>query len=177
MICQLLRMRRGLIPVLLAAAMLPALAAEEKKEGEGAKSGKPGTNVDMPYLMAPMTGADGKLSGYAYISSRLTAASESYALTIRDKLPFIQDAFVRDVNTAPVTTADDPEKIDIPAVEARLLADAGKVVGAGKVKMLTVCTVQVAPLHPVQTPALHTPETPPPGAPAPKNPTKSRCQN
>ena len=55
-----------------------------KKEGGEAKKGKPGTNVDMPFLMAPMNGADGELNGYAYISTRLTASSDAFALKVRD---------------------------------------------------------------------------------------------
>ena len=50
-----------------------------------------------------------------------------------------------------------PRKWTLPGVEKRLLADAAKVMGAGKVKLITVCTVQIAPLHPVQTPALDAP--------------------
>ena len=56
-------------------------------------------------------------------------------LAVRDKLAFIQDAFVRDVNGDAVAKPDDPEKVDMPALEARLLADARKVMGAGKVKL------------------------------------------
>ncbi|HWU55730.1 MAG TPA: hypothetical protein VN175_09525, partial [Rhizomicrobium sp.] len=125
------------ILALVAALALPAIAAEEgghhaaksegghesNKEGDP-KKGKPGTNVDMPYLMAPMTDADGKLSGYAYLSTRLTATSEGMVTQVREKLPFIQDAMVRDVNSTGITTADDLEKVDVPAVEKRLLADA-----------------------------------------------------
>jgi len=185
MICQLFRMRKAAILALAALLVMPALAAEHeaKEGGEGAKKGeggkkggKPGTNVDMPFLMAPLTNTDGKLMGYAYISSRLTASSEANALVVREKLPFVQDAFVRDVNRSGITTPEDPEKVDIASVEARLLADAKKAIGADKVKLLTVCTVQVSPLHPVQTPAL----SPPPevhGAPPPKNPEKSRCES
>jgi len=147
---------------------------ESKKDGEP-KKGKPGTNVDMPYLMAPITDADGKLSGYAYLSTRLTASSEANALVVRDKLPFIQDAMVRDVNALGITTSD-PEKVDVPATEKRLLADAAKVMGAGKVKVLTVCSVNIAPLHPVQTPARDVPpEQMIPAGTTPKNPVKSRC--
>jgi hypothetical protein len=129
--------------------------------------------------MAPLNNADGKLTGYAYISTRLTAMSDTYALAVRDKLPFIQDKMVRDVNNDPVTTPDDPEKVDVPALERRLLGDASQVMGAGKVKLITVCTVQIAELHPVQTPALNPPPegmTPPDGK-APKNPEKSRCES
>lgn len=182
-------MRNVAVLALLAALALPAVAAEEggsraakaegghgsKKEADPNK-GKPGTNVDMPYLMAPMTSADGKLSGYAYLSTRLTATSEGVSTQVRDKLAFIQDAMVRDVNTAGVTTADDLEKVDVPAVEKRLLADAVKVMGAGKVKVITVCSVNIAPLHPVQTPARDVPpERMIPAGTTPKNPIKSRC--
>ena len=103
-------MKIAVILAILTAVALPALAAEEAKSGAkeaGAKGGKPGTNIEMPYLMAPLTNADGKLTGYAYITSRLTAASESAALTVREKLAFIQDAFVRDVNDEGVATADE----------------------------------------------------------------------
>jgi hypothetical protein len=169
-------MRKAATLALLAVLTLPALAAEEKKEGE-AKKGKPGTNVDMPFLMAPLTNTEGKLSGYAYLSTRLTAMSEANALAVRDKLAFIQDAMVRDVNSASVTTADDLEKVDVPAVEKRLLTDAAKVMGAGKVKLITICTVNISPLHPVQTPARDVPpEQMIPAGTTPKNPIKSRCE-
>ncbi len=166
-----------------AALASPLFAAEEKKEAktEGGKEGDtkkgaPGTNVDMPFLMAPMTNAEGKLSGYAYLSTRLTAASEATGLLVREKLPFIQDVMVRDVNSTAVTVTDDPEKVDIPTTERRLLADASKVMGAGKVKVITICTVNIAPLHPVQTPARDVPpEQMIPAGTTPKNPVKSRC--
>jgi hypothetical protein len=179
----------ALASLLAASAFAPAIRAaeesghaakseggqESKKDGEP-KKGKPGTNVDMPYLMAPITDADGKLSGYAYLSTRLTASSEANALVVRDKLPFIQDTMVRDVNALGITTSDDPEKVDVSATEKRLLADAAKVMGAGKVKVLTVCSVNIAPLHPVQTPARDVPpEQMIPAGTTPKNPVKSRC--
>lgn len=173
-------MRKAATLALTAILALPAIAAEEKKpaaqpEGD-AQKGKPGTNVDMPYLMAPMTGADGKLSGYAYLSTRLTAVTDSTAIVVRDKLAFIQDAMVRDVNSAGITTPDDLEKVDIAGTEKRLMADATRIMGAGKVKSLTICTVHIAPLHPVETPAQDKPleQTLPPGT-VPKNPIKSRC--
>jgi len=150
---------------------------EATKEG-GAEKGKPGTNVDMPYLMAPLTNADGKLTGYAYISSRLTAATDGGGTAVREKLPFIQDLMVRDVNAISVTAHDDPEKVDIAATEKRLLAAATKVMGPGKVKLITICTVNVSPLHPVQTPARDVPpEQMIPAGTTPKNPIKSRCES
>ena len=132
-------MRKAAILLLMAAMALPAQAADDAQKG-----GKPGTNVEMPFLMAPLSNADGKLIGYAYISTRLTAMSDTYALAVRDKLPFIQDRMVRDVNNQAVTTPDDPEKVDIAGLERRLMADATQVMGPGKVRLIMVCTVQIA---------------------------------
>jgi hypothetical protein len=162
-------MRRLFAALSLTLLPLVALAAEEPK------GGKPGTNVPMDYLMAPLTGADGKLIGYAYITSRLTVASESLVVPVRDKQPFLQDAFVRDVNAKGVATADDPQAVDIPALEARLKADAVRVMGAGKIKMITVCTVNIAELHPTQTPSPE-PADAHRDVDAHHNPLKSRCE-
>jgi hypothetical protein len=163
-------MRRLFAALSLTLLPLVALAAEESPKG-----GKPGTNVPMDYLMAPLTGADGKLIGYAYITSRLTVASESFVVPVRDKQPFIQDAFVRDVNAKGVAGADDPQAIDIPALEARLMADAVRVMGPGKIKLITVCTVNIAELHPVQTPSPE-PADAHREVDAHNNPLKSRCE-
>ena len=53
---------RRILPALLfvLAAAAPALAAEP------APGGAPGTNIEMPFLMAPMNGADGNLAGYRW---------------------------------------------------------------------------------------------------------------
>jgi hypothetical protein len=135
--------------LIFALAIAPAAAAEKEAPAkEDAKGGAPGTNVDMPFLMAPLTGADGKLSGYAYISSRLTATSDIIANQARDKIAFIQDAFVRDVNAREIATSGDPPAVNNSALEARLLADARKVVGAGKIISIAIMQVQIAPLHP-----------------------------
>ena len=153
--------------VILAAALLiaaPAFAAE--------KAGDPGTNVEMPFLIAPMT-KDDRLLGYTYISSKLVASSQSAALEIRDKIAFIQDAFVRDVNAAPVSLAADPTAVDAKALAARLVADARKVVGASKVVRIIFGDgdkdpgMQFSPLHPRAAP----PAAPAAEAPAPAQST------
>jgi hypothetical protein len=151
-------MRRALATLFVFALMDAAFAADAPAAGD--KAGKPGTNVDMPYLMAPMSGADGKLAGYAYISSRLAATSDTNAVAVRNKLAFIQDAFVRDVNGVSVAKADDATAVDQPALQARLLADARKVMGANAVSAIALVQVQIAPLHPTQTPPRDTPVPP-----------------
>jgi hypothetical protein len=175
-------MRRTLLPILLLAALpaalLPVWGAEHGAPAgpQGApKTGKPGTNVDLEFLIAPLTAANGKLIGYAYINPRLTVVSESFVTPVRDKVPFIQDAFIRDVNSKSVATEHDPQQVDIAGVESRLLANAVRIMGPGKVKMITICTVQIAELHPVQTPSPNAPDTLQ-AADAHGNPQRSRCE-
>ncbi|MEI9993481.1 MAG: hypothetical protein WDM91_02710 [Rhizomicrobium sp.] len=143
-------MRRLLaLPAAFAIVFAPSFAAE--------KAGDPGTNVEMPFLIAPMS-KDGKLLGYSYISSKLVASSQASALTIRDKIVFIQDAFVRDVNAAPVAPASDPTAVDRVLLAGRLLADARRIAGAAGVKRIIFgdgdkdLGIQFSPLHPTETP-------------------------
>lgn len=163
-------MRRHALFLLATLLPLAAFAAEAPK------AGAPGTNVPMDTILAPMTGAGGKLIAYAYISSRLTAVSEAAVRNVREKQPFIQDAFVRDVNAASVVTGTDPLGVNVPALEARMLADAGRIMGPGKIKGITVCTVNIAEIHPVQTPSPDPLDAQRP-LDAHQNPLKSRCES
>jgi len=167
---------RAVAFALLLLSLAPAFAADADKKSD-AKKGAPGNNVDMPFLMAPLTEVDGKLSGYAYITSLLVASGPSDALAVRDKLAIVQDAFVRDVNAASVAKSGEPDKVDIPATQARLLTDARRIMGEARVKAVLVCSIQLAELHPKQTPDLYTPPKSPlaPGEKGGKNGKKSAC--
>jgi hypothetical protein len=70
------------------------------------------------------------------------------SVEIRDKLPFIQDAFVRDVNAAPIGKAGDPLAVDRDALATRLTAEARRIVGSRKVATITFVET---PLHPKAT--------------------------
>ena len=136
----------------LAVAGQPALAAE--------KAGDPGTNVEMPFLIAPMT-VDGKLFSYAYISTKVVTNSRNASLVVRDKIPFIQDAFVRDVNKTPIGLADDPKTVDESALIERLMADVTQVVGAAKVARVVLIKIQISLLRPTEAPVLSASPIPP----------------
>jgi hypothetical protein len=133
-------MRRILVPLLLLVLAAPAPAA-------GVKAGAPGTNVEMPFLIAPMS-KDGKLLGYAYISSKMVTSSPAATISVREKLAFIQDAFVRDVSAKPIGKADDPRAVDTELLNARLVAVARRIAGSDKVVRMMFIAVQFAPLHP-----------------------------
>jgi hypothetical protein len=135
----------ALLFVLALAFVVPAMAQEGSK-----KPKEPGTSVEMPFLIAPMT-ANGELMGYAYISAKLIASSQPASIQIREKLAFIQDAFVRDVNAAPIAKASDTSGVDRDALGKRLVEDARRVVGAAKVAGIAFTQIQFAPLHPKST--------------------------
>jgi hypothetical protein len=73
------------------------------------------------------------------------------SVEIRDKLAFIQDAFVRDVNAQPIGKANDSTAVDTAALGARLVADAKRIVGATKVVTINFVQIQFSPLHPKTT--------------------------
>jgi hypothetical protein len=106
---------------------------------------EPGTSVEMPYLIAPVV-VNGTLVSNAYISSKIVATSPAATITIRDRLPFIQDAFVRDVNAAPIGKASDPATVDSSALAARLLADAKRMAGPNLIVTVEIIRVQLAAL-------------------------------
>jgi hypothetical protein len=134
-------MRRISAILALIAAVLTAAPALAEKAGD------PGTNVEMPFLIAPLS-VDGKLYGYAYVSLKIVTTTQGAALQVRDKVAFIQDAFVRDVNAVSIGLPKDPKTVDKAALVVRLLADAKRVIGAAKIASVVLIQVQISPIHP-----------------------------
>src|SRR5215472_7834385 len=130
-------MRAAVILTLMLAGSASALAGAAYQ---------PGTSVEMPYLIAPVV-VDGVLTSNAYVSSKIIATSPAATIVVRDKLAFIQDAFVRDVNGAPIGKPGDPTSVDGPALAARLLADARRVVGPNLVDTVEIIRIQISPLR------------------------------
>jgi hypothetical protein len=128
--------------VFLALLGTNALAAEAGTT----KEPTPGCSVEMPYLIAPVV-VDDKLIAYAYVSSKIIAASPSAAIVVRDKIPFVQDAFVRDVNSAPIGKPADLATVDADALVARLFADARRIVGSNEVVGIRIIQIQISPLR------------------------------
>ena len=135
-------MRRVLaLFALLAAAFAaaPAYAAD--------KPGDPGTNVDVRFLIAPLS-IDGRLYGYAYITLKIVTSTPRAALEVLEKVAYVQDAYVRDVNARSIGKATDPKTVDTPALIARLLADTRRVVGDSKIVGIQLVDVQISPIRP-----------------------------
>jgi hypothetical protein len=137
---------------LTAIALLGLLAAKPLCAADAPKpKPEPGTSVEMPYLIAPVI-VDGKLVANAYVSNKVIATSPAHAIDIRDKLPFIEDAFVRDVNAKPIGKESDPATVDEAALQVRLLADARRIIGASAVADVKIIRIQTVELRPGATP-------------------------
>jgi hypothetical protein len=138
-------MRALLIGFVFAAAIAaPAIAAGANK---APSEPSPGSSVEMPYLIAPLEDGDA-LVAYAYISTKIIASSPASAIDVRDKIPFVQDAFVRDVNTSSIGKPGAPQTVDNAALTARLFADVKKVMKPGSVVGVQLIEVQIRTMHP-----------------------------
>ena len=133
--------------VLLAAAFAAGPAYAEGKPATPGPLGDPGTNVEMPFLIAPLA-IDGRLYGYAYISLKVVTSTQKAALEVREKVAFVQDAYVRDVNARTIGKATDPKTVDNPALIARLLDDTRRIIGASKIVNIQLIDVQISPIRP-----------------------------
>jgi len=156
--------RRILIVLFAICLASSAWAGEAAKKNE--KKLEPGTSVEMPFLIAPMS-QDGNLLGYSYISSKLICSSPSACIAVRQKLAFIQDGYVRDVNLKSVALASDPKAVDKDLLAARLTAVAKRILGDGKVVGTMFLDIKFTALHPADsTEAVPPPEQAPGQAPA-----------
>ncbi len=171
-------MRKALVLLLSVALISGAVAAEGESADKASGPAAPGNNVDMPPLIAPVL-VEGRLVGYFYISSRLKTASSGSTSAIREKIAFIQDLFVRDVNANPFLDSD-PAKLDRAELGKRLLADARKIIGASTIVGITFgdgdkdIGVKYSPLRVEDTPSVApVPDLPPIAEAQPAPPQES----
>src|SRR5262245_45955982 len=103
-------------------------------------------DVTLPTILAPMV-TDSRLENYAYITVVLKPATPAGVLAIREKVPFLQDAFLRELNGAAIVKADDPKAVDETAIKTRLLGRLNQILPAGTVAELRLQPVVVAPVQ------------------------------
>jgi hypothetical protein len=108
----------------------PPAATDAATGGPLEGSGKSG--IDMPALMAPVT-VKGELHYYIYLAIRLELSSDGQKDLVLERIPYIQDAFLREVHRASIAVGDDPETVDGHGLQERFLAVAEKVCGPGVV--------------------------------------------
>jgi hypothetical protein len=104
-------------------------------------------DVELPPIIAPMT-MNGRLEGYAYITISLAPVDRGKVLAIRDKLAFLQDAFLRELNKGTILKADDPKALDTGAIKPRLIARMNQILPPDTVAELKFEQVVIALTNP-----------------------------
>ena len=122
-----------------------ASAAEAAKKAADAPDAGP-TDVEMPPLLAPVI-VDNRLDSYAYITIQLTPAARDKVFLIREKVPFLQDGFLREVNKAPIGKASDPKAVDQEALKKRLLARLNQILPKNTVSDLKFEQIVLSPVQ------------------------------
>jgi len=128
------------LAVCLASAGATSVLASEEAKSEKAEDGKgekkPAVpTVSMPMLVAPVM-VNGQMAKYVYLSVTLVLGDESEKRVMLDKIPYIQDAFLREVHGATIALGEDPEVLDEEGLQRRLLAVCAKVAGPDIVKKI-----------------------------------------
>lgn len=114
------------------------------KTEEGAAFATPRVpTVSMPTLVAPI-GVNGELDHYVYLGISLELTSDEHKSMMLDKIPYLQDAFLREVHGATLARDGDPTILDEVGLKARLLATSEKVVGPGIVKAVAIYNATLA---------------------------------
>ena len=116
-----------------------AMAAEAAEQGI--------VDVELPSLLAPMI-VGPRLESYAYITIALAPAGRDKVFLIREKVPFLRDAFLRELNKATIVKTDDTKAVDQEAVKTRLTARMNQILPAGTVAELKLDQVVIVSVQP-----------------------------
>ncbi len=128
------------IAAALALALAPsAYAAEAAEQGI--------VDVRLPALLAPMI-VGPRLESYAYITIVLAPTGANKVLLIREKVPFLRDAFLRELNKGTIVKAADTKAVDAEAIKTRLTARMNQVLPAGTVAEVKLEQIVVIPVQP-----------------------------
>ena len=119
------------MPVLPADASGGGHGSKKKAEKEERVPSVP--SVNMPMLVAPVM-IKGQLARYVYLNVTLVLPDDSNKMMLLEKIPYIQDAFLREVHRGTIALGEDPEMLDEAGLGRRLMDAVTKVVGADIVK-------------------------------------------
>ena len=133
------------LAALLGVFLLPQ-PSEAAQAPEGNKPQGP-VDVELPAILAPIVIAN-RLENYAYIVIALAPTGPDKVFTIREKVPFLQDAFLRELNKGSISKVDDPKAVDTDTIKTRLLARMNQILPAGTVADLKFEQITLTPVQP-----------------------------
>ncbi len=114
-------------------------ATPSRAEGESERApGTPGEpTIGMPTLIAPVI-VNGELDHYVYLTVTLKLNDGNQRTMVSKKIPYLQDAFLREVHGPSIAHDNDPSTVDEAALLARLMRACERVVGAGIVRTIEI---------------------------------------
>jgi hypothetical protein len=118
----------AILMLFCAPAVYAAGGGEAKRE-----AGVP--SLDLPPFMAPVT-VNGELQYYMYIVLKVDLTSDFKKPAVLEKVPYLQDAILRDVHSAPIGSVADPAKVDEQALLVRLKLVIERILGPDVVAQL-----------------------------------------
>ena len=140
---------RRLLPVLsffavfgAALPVIPAIAAEmDAQRREAAAQGV--SDIEIPALFAPLI-VEGTLRNYAYLSILVTPVTRDRVFIIREKMPFLRDAILRELNKSTIVKDGSPDKVDEEAIKTLIAARLNKILPAGTIKEVKIGQVIIS---------------------------------
>lgn len=108
-------------------------AKPAKGHGDDAATEPADLSLKMPRLVAPVM-IKGELARYMHLDVTLKLTDRNNRKVLTDKVPYMQDAFVRSVHATSILRNEEAQEVDVDGLRARLLAICERVAGAGLVK-------------------------------------------
>ena len=104
-----------------------------KGHGAGDEAGPSEPKLKMPRLVAPMI-VKGEMVRYVHFDVTLKLPDTTNRKALLDRVPYIQDAFVRSVHATSILKNEETQEFDVDGLRSRLLAICDRLAGAGLVK-------------------------------------------
>jgi len=111
----------------------------EREKGSGFAGPRIPT-ISMPVLVTPVI-LNGELHHYVFLSITLELTGDEHKNMMLEKIPYLQDAFLREVHKASVAKDNDPAVIDEEGLKLRLMAVGATVVGPNVIKAVALRNV------------------------------------
>ena len=122
-----------------ASSHAPKEKSETREKGSGFAGPRIPT-VSMPVLVTPVV-VEGDLHHYVFLSVTLELTSDEHKNMMLEKIPYLQDAYLREVHGQSVARDNDPAVVDEDGLKARLMRVSATVVGPNIVKTITLRNV------------------------------------
>ena len=117
----------------------PKKPEAEREKGSGFAGPRIPT-ISMPALVTPVD-VNGALEHYVFLSLTLELTGDEHKNMMLEKIPYLQDAYLREVHRASVAKDNDPKVIDEEGLKDRLMRVSATVVGPDIVKAITLRNV------------------------------------